>query len=139
MSWNSPRILRRIVQVFTAICCRRMMRDLIILGGGPQSPQPTDLENLPGSWPVSRISLGDNFGSPCNSRKPRRALLRLFLRSKLLMRTFPPSYPLPPLALEKTGKPSMGRHVLVKNLCDLLYFWQGLNLDKENSFETPDF
>jgi uncharacterized Rmd1/YagE family protein len=44
-----------------------------------------------------------------------------------------------PLALEKTGKPGMGRRALVKKLGELLRFRQGLNLNRENFFETPDF
>ena len=45
-SWNSLRIPRRIVQVFTAICYRRRrsFRERIVLGGGPQL---TGIENLP--------------------------------------------------------------------------------------------
>jgi uncharacterized Rmd1/YagE family protein len=44
-----------------------------------------------------------------------------------------------PLALEKTGKPGMGRRALVKKLGELLRFRQGLNLNRENFSETPDF
>jgi uncharacterized Rmd1/YagE family protein len=44
-----------------------------------------------------------------------------------------------PLALEKTGKPGMGRRRLVKKLGELLRFRQGLNLNRENFSETPDF
>ena len=44
-----------------------------------------------------------------------------------------------PLALEKTGKPGMGRRMLVKKLGELLRFRQGLNLNRENFSETPDF
>jgi uncharacterized Rmd1/YagE family protein len=44
-----------------------------------------------------------------------------------------------PLALEKTGKPGMGRRELVKKLGELLRFRQGLNLNRENFSETPDF
>jgi required for meiotic nuclear division protein 1 len=44
-----------------------------------------------------------------------------------------------PLALQKTGKPGMGRRALVKKLGGLLHFRQGLNLNRENFSETPDF
>ena len=44
-----------------------------------------------------------------------------------------------PQALQKTGKPGMGRRALVKKLGGLLHFRQGLNLNRENFSETPDF
>jgi len=44
-----------------------------------------------------------------------------------------------PLALEKTGKPGMSRRALVKKLGELLRLRQGLNLNRENFSETPDF
>jgi uncharacterized Rmd1/YagE family protein len=44
-----------------------------------------------------------------------------------------------PRALEKTGKPGMSRRALVKKLGELLRFRQGLNLNRENFSETPDF
>jgi hypothetical protein len=44
-----------------------------------------------------------------------------------------------PLALERTGKPGMGRRELVKKLGERLRFRQDLNLNRENFSETPDF
>lgn len=44
-----------------------------------------------------------------------------------------------PHALAQTGKPGMGRTQLIKKLGELMKFRQGLNLNRENFSETPDF
>lgn len=44
-----------------------------------------------------------------------------------------------PLSLEQTGKPGMGRKALIKKLGQLMKFRQGINLNRENYLETPDF
>lgn len=44
-----------------------------------------------------------------------------------------------PHALEKTGKPGMGRTALIKKLGELMKFRQGLNLNRENFSDVPDF
>ena len=110
------------------------MRDLIILGGGPQ---PTDPENLPGSLPHSVF--------PPETVLVRYAFSQALSRSTALsafeasLEDYLSSMSSLPLALEKTGKPGMGRRALVKKLGELLRFRQGLNLNRENFFETPDF
>jgi uncharacterized Rmd1/YagE family protein len=43
-----------------------------------------------------------------------------------------------PHALEKTGKPGMGRKALIKKLGQLMKFRQALNLNRENFMDTPD-
>ena len=44
-----------------------------------------------------------------------------------------------PHSLQKTGKPGLGRRALVMKLGELLRFRQGLNLNRENFSDTPDF
>lgn len=44
-----------------------------------------------------------------------------------------------PHSLAKTGKPGMGRTQLIKKLGELMKFRQGLNLNRENFSEVPDF
>lgn len=44
-----------------------------------------------------------------------------------------------PHSLEKTGKPGLGRTALIKKLGELMKFRQGLNLNRENFSDTPDF
>ena len=116
-SWNSLRIPRRIVQVFTAICYRRRrsFRERIVLGGGPQL---TDIENLPARFVA--LLPGDGFGSLCILAGPSRSTALSALEASL--EDYFSSMLSLPLAFKKTGKPSMGRLALVKNLCELLRF-----------------
>jgi len=44
-----------------------------------------------------------------------------------------------PHALEQTGEPGMGRTQLIKKLGQLMKFRQGLNLNRENFSDVPDF
>lgn len=44
-----------------------------------------------------------------------------------------------PDSLARTGKPGLPRVALVKKLGELLKFRQGLNLNRENFSDTPDF
>lgn len=44
-----------------------------------------------------------------------------------------------PDTLQRTGKPGMSRQQLVMKLGELLKFRQGLNLNRENFADTPDF
>ncbi|KAG6817657.1 hypothetical protein H0H87_005414 [Tephrocybe sp. NHM501043] len=44
-----------------------------------------------------------------------------------------------PHSLIKTGKPGMGRTALIKKLGELMKFRQGLNLNRENFSDVPDF
>ncbi|KAG6849786.1 hypothetical protein H0H93_005172 [Arthromyces matolae] len=44
-----------------------------------------------------------------------------------------------PQSLIKTGKPGMGRTELIKKLGELMKFRQGLNLNRENFSDVPDF
>ena len=131
------RVVHTELNVSPPLCyCRktRLQGDLIILGGGPQ---PTDPENLPDSLPVSVF--------PQETVLVRYAFSQALSRSTALsafeasLEDYLSSMSSLPLALEKTGKPGMGRRALVKKLGELLRFRQGLNLNRENFFETPDF
>ena len=112
----------------------RLQGDLIILGG---SPKLTDPENLPDSLPPSAF--------PHETVLARYAFSQALSRSTALsaleasLEDYLSSMSSLPLALEKTGKPGMGRRALVKKLGELLRFRQGLNLNRENFSETPDF
>ncbi|KAI0303749.1 hypothetical protein B0F90DRAFT_1809452 [Multifurca ochricompacta] len=112
----------------------RLQGDLIILGGGPQL---TDPDILPGSLPPSifpqETVLARYAFSQALSRSTALSALEASLEDYLS------SMSSLPLALEKTGKPGMGRRALVKKLGELLRFRQGLNLNRENFSETPDF
>jgi uncharacterized Rmd1/YagE family protein len=44
-----------------------------------------------------------------------------------------------PRSLAKTGRPGMRRTQLIKKLGELMKFRQGLNLNRENFSEVPDF
>lgn len=111
-----------------------MQGDLIILGGGPQ---PTDPENLPGSLPPSAFPQETVLARYAFSQALSRSTALSALETSL--EDYLSSMSSLPLALEKTGKPGMGRRALVKKLGELLRFRQGLNLNRENFSETPDF
>lgn len=44
-----------------------------------------------------------------------------------------------PHSLQEKGKPGMGRTALIKKLGELMKFRQGLNLNRENFSDVPDF
>jgi hypothetical protein len=112
----------------------RLQGDLIILGDSSRS---TDPEDGPGSLPPSAF--------PHETVLARYAFSQALSRSTALsaletsLEDYLSSMSSLPLALEKTGKPGMGRRALVKKLGELLRFRQGLNLNRENFSETPDF
>ncbi|KAI9455996.1 hypothetical protein F5148DRAFT_946839, partial [Russula earlei] len=114
--------------------CTRLQGDLIILGDGPHPPDP---ENLPDSLPPSvfpqETVLARYAFSQALSRSTALSALETSLEDYLS------SMSSLPLALEKTGKPGMSRRALVKKLGELLRFRQGLNLNRENFSEAPDF
>jgi len=108
--------------------------DLIILGG---SPKLTDPENLPDSLPPSAFPQETVLARYAFSQALSRSTALSALEASL--EDYLSSMSSLPLALEKTGKPGMGRRALVKKLGELLRFRQGLNLNRENFSETPDF
>lgn len=112
----------------------RLQGDLIILGG---SPKLTDPENLPDSLPPSAFPQETVLARYAFSQALSRSTALSALEASL--EDYLSSMSSLPLALEKTGKPGMGRRALVKKLGELLHFRQGLNLNRENFSETPDF
>jgi required for meiotic nuclear division protein 1 len=107
---------------------------LIILGG---SPKLTDPEDLPDSLPPSAFPQETVLARYAFSQALSRSTALSALEASL--EDYLSSMSSLPLALEKTGKPGMGRRALVKKLGELLRFRQGLNLNRENFSETPDF
>ena len=112
----------------------RLQGDLIILGG---SPKLTDPDNLPDSLPPSAFPQETVLARYAFSQALSRSTALSALEASL--EDYLSSMSSLPLALEKTGKPGMGRRALVKKLGELLRFRQGLNLNRENFSETPDF
>jgi hypothetical protein len=147
-SWNLPRIPQSAYSFFKyfTICFSlihfffflvrktRLQGDLIILGG---SPKLTDPENLPDSLPPSAFPQETVLARYAFSQALSRSTALSALEASL--EDYLSSMSKLPLALEKTGKPGMGRRALVKKLGELLRLRQGLNLNRENFSETPDF
>ena len=112
----------------------RLQGDIIILG---RTPPLSNEESLPVDLPPSLF--------------PRETVLARYAFSQALSRStalsgletslehYLSSISLLPQALQKTGKPGLGRRALVMKLVELLRFRQGLNLNRENFSDTPDF
>ena len=82
---------------------------------------------------------------PISSLPARYAFSQAIARSTALsalessLEIFLQSVALLPNSLSETGRPSLGRKVLIKKLGELLRFRQGANLNRENFGDTPDF
>ncbi|KAI0683198.1 hypothetical protein C8T65DRAFT_807322 [Cerioporus squamosus] len=112
----------------------RLQGDLIILG---RTPPLSSEDSMPANLPPSTL--------------PRETLLARYAFSQALSRStalsgletaldhYLSSVALLPRTLQKTGKPGLGRRALVMKLGELLRFRQGLNLNRENFSDTPDF
>ncbi|KDQ24639.1 hypothetical protein PLEOSDRAFT_1107566 [Pleurotus ostreatus PC15] len=116
----------------------RLQGDLIILGRTP--PSNTEIEDS------SSAGLDTNSASLAPSTLlARYAFSQALSRSTALsalevsLDDYLSSMALLPLSLEQTGKPGMGRKALIKKLGQLMKFRQGINLNRENYLETPDF
>lgn len=89
--------------------------------------------NLPLSvWPQETLLARYAFSQGL-SRSTALSALEVSLEAHLS------SVSLLPDSLARTGKPGLGRKALVKKLGELLKFRQGLNLNRENFSDTPDF
>jgi len=112
----------------------RLQGDLIILG---QTPPPESDDALPTSLPQSVLSqdtlLARYAFSQALARSTALSTLEVSLEEYLS------SMALLPDSLVQTGKPGLDRVSLVKKLGELLKFRQGLNLNRENFSDTPDF
>ncbi len=112
----------------------RVQGDLIILG---KTPPPDSDSSIPANLPPSTL--------PEDSLLARYAFSQALSRSTALsalegsLENYLSSMAALPDTLVRTGKPGLGRVALVKKLGELLKFRQGLNLNRENFSDTPDF
>lgn len=112
----------------------RLQGDLIILG---QTSPLNEQQLLPAKLPPMAF--------------PEETLLARYAYSQALSRStalsgletslddYLTSMALMPHTLAQTGKPGMGRTQLIKKLGELMKFRQGLNLNRENFDDVPDF
>lgn len=111
-----------------------MQGDLIILGHCPplseDHPLPSSLSSA--SFPTETLLARYAF-SQALSRSTALSALEVSLDDYLS------SVALLPHSLAQTGKPGMSRIEVIKKLGLLLKFRQGLNLNRENFSDTPDF
>ncbi|KAK7050989.1 hypothetical protein VNI00_005101 [Paramarasmius palmivorus] len=112
----------------------RLQGDLIILG---RTPSTTEEDSVPTITPTMAL--------PEESLLARYAFSQALSRSTALsaleesLDDYLSSMAELPHSLEETGKPGMGRKQLIMKLGQLMKFRQGLNLNKENFSDVPDF
>ncbi|KAF7336641.1 DUF155 domain-containing protein [Mycena venus] len=112
----------------------RLQGDLIILGKNPPLNEIAPPAKLPPSMVFPEETLFARYAfSQALSRSTALSALEVALDEYLS------SMALLPHSLAKTGKPGMGRTALVKKLGELMKFRQGLNLNRENFSDVPDF
>ncbi|KAF8638336.1 hypothetical protein AX17_002356 [Amanita inopinata Kibby_2008] len=111
----------------------RIQGDLIILGQRPELNSLTLPSNLPPMVFPAETLFARYAYSQALSRSTALSALEVSLDDYLT------SMALLPHALAKTGKPGMGRKALIKKLGELMKFRQGLNLNRENFSDVPDF
>ncbi|KAJ6531813.1 hypothetical protein B0H19DRAFT_1188698 [Mycena capillaripes] len=111
----------------------RLQGDLIILGTNPPLNEVTPPATYPSMvFPEETLFARYAF-SQALSRSTALSALEVALDEYLQ------SMALLPHSLAQTGKPGMGRTALVKKLGELMKFRQGLNLNRENYSDLPDF
>lgn len=112
----------------------RLQGDLIILGQMlPLSTAQSLPTNLPPMALPEETLLARYAYSQALSRSTALSALEVSLDEYLT------SMALLPHALQRTGKPGMSRKDLIKKLGELMKFRQGLNLNRENFSDVPDF
>ncbi|KAJ4477185.1 hypothetical protein J3R30DRAFT_3483100 [Lentinula aciculospora] len=112
----------------------RLQGDLIILGKpAPFDSQGSLFSELPPMAFPQETLLARYAFSQALSRSTALSGLEVSLDDYLSSMTHLPQ------ALEETGKPGMSRKALIKKLGELMKFRQGLNLNRENFSDTPDF
>ncbi|KAJ3770376.1 hypothetical protein FB446DRAFT_744482 [Lentinula raphanica] len=112
----------------------RLQGDLIILGKtSPVDPQSIPFSNLPTMIFPPATLLARYAFSQALSRSTALSGLEVSLDDYLSSMTHLPQ------TLEETGKPGMSRKALIKKLGQLMKFRQGLNLNRENFSDVPDF
>ncbi|KAJ7274376.1 hypothetical protein B0H12DRAFT_1088376 [Mycena haematopus] len=111
----------------------RLQGDLIILGKNAPLNEIAPPATLPPMiFPEETLFARYAF-SQALSRSTALSALEVALDEYLS------SMALLPHSLAKTGKPGLGRTALVKKLGELMKFRQGLNLNRENFSDVPDF
>ncbi|KAJ7707696.1 hypothetical protein B0H17DRAFT_1033650 [Mycena rosella] len=111
----------------------RLQGDLIILGKNPSLNEVAPPAKYPPmAFPADTLFARYAF-SQALSRSTALSALEVALDEYLS------SMALLPHSLAQTGKPGMGRTALVKKLGELMKFRQGLNLNRENFSDVPDF
>ncbi|TFK75233.1 hypothetical protein BDN72DRAFT_892574 [Pluteus cervinus] len=108
----------------------RLQGDLIILGQAGEDPLQ---QNLPPMVFPQETLLARYAFSQALSRSTALSGLETSLDDYLT------SMALLPHSLTENGKPGMGRTALIKKLGELMKFRQGLNLNRENFSDVPDF
>lgn len=111
-----------------------MQGDLIILGRTPSTADSQTqvlLDASSATFPVDTILARYAF-SQALARSTALSGLEVSLERYLSSMAALPD------ALVRTGQPGLGRVALVKKLGQLLKFRQGLNLNRENFYDTPD-
>lgn len=112
----------------------RLQGDLIILGHCPSLAEEHTLPTSISSASLPRETLLARYAfSQALSRSTALSALEVSLDNYLS------SVAQLPHSLAKTGKPGMDRVEVIKKLGLLLKFRQGLNLNRENFSDTPDF
>lgn len=122
---------RKLTQVYRKT---RLQGDLILLGQTDTLNEPDLIPKKlpPMAFPQETLLARYAF-SQALSRSTALSALEVSLDDYLT------SMALLPHSLAKTGKPGMGRTQLIKKLGELMKFRQGLNLNRENFSEIPDF
>lgn len=122
---------RKLTQVYRKT---RLQGDLILLGQIDTLNEPDLIPKKlpPMAFPQETLLARYAF-SQALSRSTALSALEVSLDDYLT------SMALLPHSLAKTGKPGMGRTQLIKKLGELMKFRQGLNLNRENFSEIPDF
>ncbi|KAF7771556.1 hypothetical protein Agabi119p4_5867 [Agaricus bisporus var. burnettii] len=112
----------------------RVQGDLIILGQTSSLNEPSLIPSKlpPMAFPTESL-LARYAYSQALSRSTALSAIEVSLDDYLT------SMALLPRSLEQTGKPGMGRTQLIKKLGQLMKFRQGLNLNRENFSDVPDF
>jgi required for meiotic nuclear division protein 1 len=102
-----------------------------------QAKRPDDEEHIVPDLPPTILPSETLFAryafSQALSRSTALSVLEVSLDNYLS------SMALLPHALEQTGKPGMDRKALIKKLGQLMKLRQGLNLNRENFIDIPDF
>ncbi len=112
----------------------RLQGDLIVLGSIPPLDPSVEIPPPPGGFVLPRNTFAARYAfSQALSRSTSLSVLETALDRYLS------STAVLPETLSSTGKPGLSRTQLIRKLGELLKFRQGLNLNRENFADIPDF